>query len=542
MSNIDQPTRTDARSQRVSLSYRSVPTWAVGAAFTASLLLGGVCAFQMLPCDQRIAPPELSCDFRGPGVGALSDLLKTAVRQVTPPTIRTAYAGAGIEVAERQYNHLLALLATLSFLSAFLGIKLKDRKLMLDASGLKFPSGMLPDLDWRQRRSWNDVSAMSLSGKGTEADPRCIQIYFKSGGRAALKTERLSNRETEQFFLAFDQNAPHVARSPDLVAFRHELFNGTKAPSFTQMWEEEMNSRFASTNFVALAPPATLQNGNLKIALHLSSGGLSAVYLAESKKGVVVVKESVVPEGTNADNRAKAKELFQREARMLMNLDHPKIARVIDHFQENERDYLVLEYIPGVTLREYIRRHGPQSEERVAEWSQQIAAILKYLHEQDPPVLHRDLTPDNLMLTPDGDVVLIDFGAANQFLGRATGTIVGKQFYISPEQFRGKAVPASDIYSLGGTMFYLLTGLDPEALSTAHPRATVSKLTAEMDAVVARCTEVQVEKRFTSARELLESLASLRQSGTPAPAKAEGTALADQGQVVTTKEKEKLYR
>ncbi len=107
------------------------------------------------------------------------------------------------------------------------------------------------------------------------------------------------------------------------------------------------------------------------------------------------------------------------------------------------------------------------------------------------PVIHRDLTPDNIVVKDDGTLVVIDFGAANEFIGNSTGTFVGKQCYISPEQFRGKAVPQSDIYALGCTLHYLLTGSDPQALSVAHPHSLNEIVSPEVDALVAECTAVQ---------------------------------------------------
>src|SRR5262249_22800632 len=163
----------------------------------------------------------------------------------------------------------------------------------------------------------------------------------------------------------------------------------------------------------------------------------------------------------------KAHELFNREAQLLSKLNHPQIVKVLDHFVENGRSYQLLEYLNGQDLRQHVRQNGVRREDEVLAWGIQMAEILKYLHEQDPPIVHRDVTPDNFVLRQDGSIVLIDFGAANEFVGNATGTLVGKQAFISPEQFRGKSVTASDIYALGGTLHFLLTGEDPEALSTS---------------------------------------------------------------------------
>lgn len=249
--------------------------------------------------------------------------------------------------------------------------------------------------------------------------------------------------------------------------------------------------------------------GRVKVLSLMASGGLSAVYLAEVEgERLVVLKESVIPPHIEGKTREKAKELFAREARLLMKLDHPAVARVIDHIVEKGRDYLMLEYVPGSTLRQYVKMHGPRSESQAVLWAREIASTLKYLHELAPPVVHRDLTPDNIVLREDGSLVLIDFGAANEYEGAATGTLIGKQSYIAPEQFRGKAEPASDIYALGCSLFYILTGSDPEALSTSHPKELRDDLSSGIDALVAALTEMETEKRIASAKELLAALES----------------------------------
>jgi serine/threonine-protein kinase len=216
-----------------------------------------------------------------------------------------------------------------------------------------------------------------------------------------------------------------------------------------------------------------------------------------------------VPDGTSSAIRDKAAELFDREARTLMKLDHPNIVHVLDHFVEQGRNYMMLEYANGQDLRQHVKQNGAARPESVIEWMIQITGILKYLHEQDPPIIHRDVTPDNLVLRKDGNIMMIDFGAANEFLGTATGTFVGKQAYISPEQFRGKAVVQSDIYSFGGTVHFLLTGEDPLALSTSNPQKINPNVPVELDEIVASCTQLEVSDRYQSAAQLLPVLKRL---------------------------------
>ena len=422
----------------------------------------------------------------------------------------------------------LFLLMTVCLLSGLLWLVGRDTKLSFNREGLRFPTSMMPELNLRRQRQWNDLSAITIKSD-VKAQSRHLQLYFQSGGRATINIDAMSRKDLENLLLCLDEWASQCAMSPDLVALHHQIFNEQK--SYTSMWEEEMASHFSSTNFVALAAGTLLQSARLKIVMHAFSGGLSAVYLAEQtgeasagKPGipatggnVVVVKESVIPPTADEATARKAREMFKREAHLLMQLKHDRIAQVLDHFVENGRDYLVLEYIPGLTLRQYIRRHGRQSEEAVLEFTAQIAEILVYLHNRETPILHRDITPDNLIVTPDGKLYLIDFGAANQFVGAATGTIVGKQLYISPEQFRGKAVPASDIYSLGATMHYLLTGQEPEALCQSDPQKVCEDISTPVRDLVLISTQQQTEDRLQSAESLLKIIRTLQDTSAAAP-------------------------
>lgn len=181
----------------------------------------------------------------------------------------------------------------------------------------------------------------------------------------------------------------------------------------------------------------------------------------------------------------------------------------MDHFVDSDREYIVLEYVPeyvpGVNLRQLVTERGPQKELRVLSITKALCEILQYLHDQNPPVVHRDLTPDNIMLTGDGDdsIKLIDFGAARESFSNTTGTLIGKQSYIAPEQFRGKTSVQSDLYALGCTMHFLLTGSDPEALTVSRPKQCEASISVAVDDLVASCTQIDLTNRVQTASELL---------------------------------------
>ncbi len=136
---------------------------------------------------------------------------------------------------------------------------------------------------------------------------------------------------------------------------------------------------------------------------------------------------------------------------MLKSINDDGIVKLIDYFIEDHRAYLVLEHIDGCTLRELILRDGPLSEDKAYDLALQMCRLLNVLHSNS--IIHRDFTPDNLMLNSKGILKLIDFNVAQEIRDGSTGTVVGKHAYLPPEQFRGKATSQSDLYAFGATMF-----------------------------------------------------------------------------------------
>lgn len=388
--------------------------------------------------------------------------------------------------------------------SAMLG----EQDLVIMPDWIHFPVSFAAGLRNRRQRLWTDVSAVTVT-TGENVSQAKLIIWFKSGGKAIVKLNCLPANQIEQLALAIEMRAPQVT-SPDLNAFLdmlNERKNASGELSFTCLWEKDMNYRFQSVVFVPLAPNQSLKNGQIKIQRQLCFGGLSAIYLAQKSDGErIIVKEVALPATADSVSRAKAESMLQREADLLLKLSHPQIVKIRDVFEENGKTYLLLDYLPGENLRQIVAQNSPVSEDQVLEWGIQIAQILEYLHSQDPPIVHRDISPDNLIVGADGKLVLIDFGAANEFMSSATGTMIGKQAYVAPEQFKGKATIQSDIYALGATMHFLLTGKDPEALSESHPRVFNIAVSERTDQIVADCTRLDCDNRIRSAQEVLLKL------------------------------------
>lgn len=354
----------------------------------------------------------------------------------------------------------------------------------------------------RKSLTWTQISHIDVFGDNSTG--KQLVFFQTSGPPVKLMISEIKEDDLEPLMAALKLWAGPEKMRPDAIEFKSQTADGN---SFTAMWEEELSRRFLPTVFIPLPAGRTLRNGSLKVLRQLAMGGLSAIYLCrENDQQNVVLKESVLPGSTEIELKVKAKEMFEREAKLLSRINHPGIVKVRDYFIEEARHYLVLDYLNGQDLRQLVMQNGPRSEYQTIQMAEQICSVMIYLHNQEPCILHRDLTPDNMVMTNDGSVVIIDFGAANEFLGTATGTLVGKQSYISPEQFRGKASVESDIYSFGCTLYFLLTGKDPEPLSVSHPKETNPHVSEAVDNLVAKCTDLEKEARYASFAEVKAAL------------------------------------
>ncbi|MBS1954211.1 MAG: serine/threonine protein kinase [Cyanobacteria bacterium SZAS-4] len=414
----------------------------------------------------------------------------------------------------------LAVLFSLSYV--FILLCMIKKQFMLRQWGISLPLLYGLSTNWRLRWSWSQLVGLVFSRSNDLLDtPDQVIIRFQnpddsSQVEIALKINEVEQIDLKKLVYAIVTNAPHAVIEPPLekVSLEFPTVSGIKHvnfSSFTNLWDEEFSTRYAPTLFVPLQSGQRLRNDTITIADLVACGGSAAIYSAKNSEGEqIIVKEAVIPKNASEALKTKAIELFNREALLLSKLEHPNIAKVFDHFVENEHHYEVLEYIDGLDLRRFVKERGPQPEDFVLNWAEQICEILVYLHSQTPPIIHRDLTPDNLVLRVDGQLVLIDFGAANAFVGTATGTMVGKQSYMPMEQLRGKSVPQSDIYSLGGTIYFLLTGRDPTPLEVSQIKSS-DKLPMTLNSLLANCTALEVNDRYKSSEEMLTAIRKIRE-------------------------------
>jgi tRNA A-37 threonylcarbamoyl transferase component Bud32 len=228
---------------------------------------------------------------------------------------------------------------------------------------------------------------------------------------------------------------------------------GNEVP-FTQLWSQALADKRPRIRTSLLKPNTTLQSGTFTIKEHIGGGGQGTVYLAEMLEGgelprVVVLKEYVLPEREHVGDYKKAVELFEKEVNLMSKLREARIAQLIDAFVEDHRSYLVLDHIDGPSLKQRVNEDGPVSIDQAVQMGIQMCQLLLQLHTMSPPVMHLDFSPENILLAADGELVLIDFNISIEQDAVRTRTVMGKQHYMAPEQYRGKPTTASDIYALG---------------------------------------------------------------------------------------------
>jgi eukaryotic-like serine/threonine-protein kinase len=280
----------------------------------------------------------------------------------------------------------------------------------------------------------------------------------------------------------------------------------------------------------------TLETGHVlqdryRIVTLLGEGGMGAVYRAwDMRLGVPVALKAMRPDpGLDAGNRLAAREQFHQEASVLSRLSHPHLVRVSDFFDEDEETYLVMSFVEGESLGSHISRVGKLPEAQVLAWADQLLDALAYCHREG--VLHRDLKPQNVIVRPDGDVVLVDFGLVKLWdpTDPRTRTIIrsmGTPQYAPPEQYdpqMGHTDPRSDLYSLGATLYHALTGQTPPSATTriVNPGALIparqfnAEIRPEVERALERAMALQPVARFQSAAEMRRAFGDLRGARAP---------------------------
>lgn len=252
-------------------------------------------------------------------------------------------------------------------------------------------------------------------------------------------------------------------------------------------------------------------DGKYKILNKVGQGGMSVVYLAMNERANKqwAIKE-VRKDGVQDYEVVKQGLIVETD--MLKKLQHDNLPSIIDVIDNDETFLIVMDYIEGNPLSKTIREFGAQSQEDVIKWAKQLCDVLGYLHSQNPPIIYRDMKPSNVMLKPDGKVMLIDFGTAREFKSNRVEdtTCLGTRGYAAPEQYggMGQTDARTDIYCLGATMYHLITGHNPsEPPYQMYPiREWDQSLSSGLEEIIWKCTRDNPNERYQSCAELMYDL------------------------------------
>lgn len=252
-------------------------------------------------------------------------------------------------------------------------------------------------------------------------------------------------------------------------------------------------------------------DGKYKILNVVGKGGMSVVYLAMNERANKqwAIKE-VRKDGMQSFEVVK--QNLVAETDLLKKLNHPHLPSIIDVIDCDDTFLIVMDYIEGNPLSKALETSGAQNQDDVIEWAKQLCDVLGYIHSRKPPIIYRDMKPSNVMLKPDGNVMLIDFGTAREFKysSVADTTCLGTQGYAAPEQFggHGQTDARTDIYCLGATMYHLVTGHNPATPPyEMYPiRQWNPMLSSGLEEIILKCTQRNPEDRYQSCAELLYAL------------------------------------
>lgn len=255
----------------------------------------------------------------------------------------------------------------------------------------------------------------------------------------------------------------------------------------------------------------SLVDGKYKILSKVGQGGMSVVYMAINEKANKTWAVKEVRKDGVLDFEA-VKQGLVAETDILKKLSHPNLPSIIDVIDNDDSFIIIMDYIQGNSLNKALKEYGAQPQEYVIEWAKQLCDVLVYLHSRKPPIIYRDMKPSNIMLKPDGNVTLIDFGTAREFKEKnlADTTCLGTVGYAAPEQFggMGQTDARTDIYCLGATLYHLVTGCNPsEPPYEMKPIREINpSLSSGLERIILKCTQRNPEDRYQSAAELMYAL------------------------------------
>jgi serine/threonine-protein kinase len=252
-----------------------------------------------------------------------------------------------------------------------------------------------------------------------------------------------------------------------------------------------------------------LVDGKYRIIAQTGKGGMSTVWLAlnEAVNKQWAIKE--VKKSSPSTSDQIIKQNLVTEAGILRHLKHPHLPSIVDIFNEDDTFLIVMDYIEGRTLSDILKEQGRQPQADVVDWALQICSVFKYLHSLNPPIIYRDMKPGNVMLKPDGNIMVIDFGTAREYKHQSSEDTIhlGTKGYAAPEQFQDnhqQTDPRTDIYNLGATMYHLVTGKNPSKppFKFLPIRQVDRTLSSGLESIILKCVAPDPNERYQTVDDL----------------------------------------
>ena len=260
----------------------------------------------------------------------------------------------------------------------------------------------------------------------------------------------------------------------------------------------------------------TLVDGKYRILHEVGHGGMSVVYLALNERANKTWAIKEVRKNGSTSFEVVRQGLIA-ETNILKRLNHPHLPSIVDVIDNEDSFLVVMDYIEGVSLAKLLKEEGPQRWRRVVEWGKQLCDVLAYLHSRVPPIIYRDMKPDNVQLKPDGNIMLLDFGTAREYKYRGSEgsdtSCLGTRGYAAPEQYggMGETDARTDIYCLGATLYHLLTGHNPSLppYEMKPIRQINPKLPRGLERIILKCTQQDPSLRYQNCADLMYDLENI---------------------------------
>jgi tRNA A-37 threonylcarbamoyl transferase component Bud32 len=420
-------------------------------------------------------------------------------------------------------------------LVAWIGvIQSKERGMLMDTRSGNFTDIAISDSGLRllcrkqysiheiRRLEWKSITGVYLDERSeSKLKPKskelCLILRDDQNRETAIKVNLIRSIEERRILVDMIKDKARLALNDTDISSIARVGQMNDL-AFTRLWSRALTDHAPRLCSTVLPSNSALQDGRFMITKQIGAGGQGSVYAAEmmdipGQIQNVVLKEYILPDVEHQIDRQRAIEQFEREVSVLNKLESPQIVHLIDAFVEDHRAYLVLDFVDGVSLKELVARKGALPAVKVAELAIQMCQALEYLHTLTPPMVHLDFTPENLMLKNDNQLMVVDFNTASDVNLSKTSIVIGKQSYMAPEQYRGKVQPSCDIFAAGVTMYYLLTALEPEALTNLRI-ADGNDAMQSLGRIVSKATNLEESERYQTTAEMRQDIELfLRESG-----------------------------